>query len=153
MSAGYVPDNPLIVQSDRTILLEVHSPKADAARDAIAPFAELIKSPEHVHTYKITPLSVWNARAAGLSVKTMIAALGDYAKYPVPESIAQEIDTLGRRYGLTVIERSDDGLSLQVADWPLAELLARDRRVAPLLEKRLSGLSFRVDRSWPPRPD
>jgi hypothetical protein len=142
---SFVPENPLIVQSDHTILLEVHSPYAEAAREAIAPFAELVKSPEHVHTYRITPLSVWNARAAGLSVAAMVEALRRYAKYPIPESVAQEIETLGRRYGLTVIERSEQGLLLRVAERPLAELLARDQRVAPLLEERLSPLSFRID--------
>jgi hypothetical protein len=66
-------------------LLEVHSPHGEAAREAIAPFAELVKSPEHIHTYQITPLSVWKARAAGLTTATMIALLRRYAQYPVPE--------------------------------------------------------------------
>lgn len=139
------PENPLIVQSDQTVLLEVHSPRAEAAREAIAPFAELLKSPEHIHTYRITPLSIWNARAAGLSTAEMIEALNRYAKYPAPEGVAQEIEALGRRYGLAVIERGDDrGLVLRVADAPLAELLARDRRVAPLLGERPTALQFRI---------
>lgn len=142
---SFVPENPLIVQSDHTVLLEVHSPYAEAAREVIAPFAELVKSPEHVHTYRITPLSVWNARAAGLSVAAMVEALRRYAKYPIPESVAQEIEALGRRYGLTVIERSEQGLLLRVAERPLAELLARDKQVAPLLGMRLSPLSFQID--------
>ncbi len=142
--SDYLPENPLIVQSDQTVLLEVHSPRAAAARDAIAPFAELIKSPEHVHTYRITPLSIWNARAAGLDTDAMIATLREYAKYPVPEGVAQEIQALGRRYGLAVIERDEIGLILRVADAPLAELLARDRHVAPLLGERVNGQVFRV---------
>ena len=81
---SYVAENALIIQSDRSVLLEVHSPRADAARAAIAPFAELIKSPEHIHTYQISPLSIWNARAAGMPVADMIAALRDHAKYPMP---------------------------------------------------------------------
>lgn len=141
---SYIPENALIVQSDRTILLEVHSPTAAKAREAIAPFAELIKSPEHIHTYQITPLSIWNARAAGLQVEAMVAALGDYAKYPIPEAVAQEITTLGSRYGLTVIERDGDSLLLRMSDRPLAELLSRDKQVAPLLGKRLSEVSFQV---------
>ena len=145
MAASYIADNPLIVQSDRTVLLEVHSARADAARDAIAPFAELIKSPEHIHSYRITPLSVWNARAAGLSVAAMIAALREFAKYPVPESIVQDIETLGRRYGLAVIERAERDLLLRVADSPLAELLLRDRRVSPFLGERLATTAFRVE--------
>lgn len=140
----YVAENPLIVQSDQSILLEVHSPLGETAREAIAPFAELIKSPEHIHTYRMTPLSIWNARAAGLNTADMRAALERYAKYPVPEGVLQSIETLGRRYGLTVIERDADGLVLRVADEPLAELLARERKVAPLLEERLAPLRFRL---------
>ncbi len=144
---SYIPENALIVQSDRSVLLEVHSPKAEAAREAIAPFTELIKSPEHIHTYRITPLSIWNARAAGLPIEDIINALHSHAKYPVPEAVVSEIDALGRRYGLTVIERSPDGFSLllRVSDRPLAELLARDEQVAPLLGKRLEPFAFQVD--------
>ncbi len=144
---SYNPENALIIQSDRTILLEVHSPKAEAAREAIAPFAELIKSPEHIHTYRLTPLSIWNARAAGLEVEAMLAALQQYAKYPVPEAVNQEIAALGRRYGLTRIERSGDGFFLQltVADEPLAELLIREEPIAPLLDQRISPVSFQVN--------
>jgi DNA excision repair protein ERCC-3 len=144
---SYVPENALIIQSDRTILLEVHSPKADVAREAIAPFAELIKSPEHIHTYRLTPLSIWNARAVGMAIDSIITALSQHAKYPVPEAIIQEIETLGRRYGLTIIERSEDSsnLILKVADRPLAELLLREEQIAPLLEKRLSPLTFQVN--------
>ena len=64
----YFPDNALIIQSDRTVLLDVHAPKAQAAQAAIAPFAELIKSPEHIHTYRLSALSIWNARAAGMQI-------------------------------------------------------------------------------------
>lgn len=144
---SYIPENALIVQSDRSVLLEVHSPKAGEAREAIAPFTELIKSPEHIHTYRLTPLSIWNARAAGLPIEAIIEALRQHAKYPVPDAVVQEIDALGRRYGLTVIERSADGLSLQlrVADKPLAELLAREEQVAPLLGKRLETCVFQLD--------
>lgn len=147
---SYNPENALIVQSDRTILLEVHSPKADGARVAIAPFAELIKSPEHIHTYRLTPLSIWNARAAGLAVEGMLTALHHYAKYPVPEAVIQEIRTLGERYGLTRLERKDDPffLELNVADPPLAELLIREKSVAPFLEKRLSPVSFHLNPSF-----
>lgn len=141
---SFNPENPLIVQGDHTVLLEVHSPRAETARDAIAPFAELIKSPEHVHTYRLTPLSIWNARAAGMDVSEMTGVLGEYAKYPVPDAVFQEIRTLGARYGLAVIERDGDFLVLRVSERPLAELLAHDDHVAPLLGKRISDLVFRV---------
>ncbi|PSB27980.1 DNA repair helicase XPB [Chlorogloea sp. CCALA 695] len=142
---SYVFENALIIQSDRSVLLEVHSPRADAARNAVAPFAELIKSPEHIHTYQISPLSVWNARAAGMPVSEMIAALRSHAKYPMPEAVAQEIESLGSRYGLTVIERGDGHLLLKMADLPLAELLSRNQAVAKLLGDRSSDLVFQVN--------
>ena len=141
----YVSENALIIQSDRSVLLEIHSPRSEAAREAIAPFAELIKSPEHIHTYQISPLSIWNARAAGMPVAEMIAALRDHAKYPMPEAVAQEITALGSRYGLTVIERGDGHLLLKMADLPLAELLSRNESVAKYLADRPSKLAFQVN--------
>jgi DNA excision repair protein ERCC-3 len=141
----YSPENALIIQSDRSILLEVHSPRADAARAAISPFAELVKSPEHIHTYQISPLSIWNARAAGMPIAEMIEVLQDHSKYPMPETISQEIENLGNRYGLTTIERGNDEiLLLTVADLPLAELLSRDREVQKFLADRQSGVVFTV---------
>lgn len=141
----YVADNALIIQSDRSVLLEVHSPRAEAAREAIAPFAELVKSPEHIHTYQISPLSIWNARAAGMPVADMIAALREHAKYPMPDAVAQEIEALGSRYGLTVIDREGDRLLLKMADQPLAELLSRNESVAKFLGDRRSALVFEVN--------
>ena len=78
----YNPANPLIVQGDRTILLEVDNPLHAEARDAIAPFAELEKSPEHIHTYRLTPLSLWNAAAAGMSAEAMVEALENTRSSP-----------------------------------------------------------------------
>ena len=93
----YDPANPLIVQSDRTVLLEVQSPRFDAAREAIGPFAELEKSPEYVHTYRITPLSLWNAAAAGLPADTMVERLKAFAKYPVPQHVVADVHELAGR--------------------------------------------------------
>lgn len=145
---SYVPENALIIQSDRSVLLEVHSQGADTAREAIAPFTELVKSPEHIHTYQITPLSIWNACAAGMPIDDMLAALQTHAKYPMPASVAQEIAALGKRYGLTVIEREGDNLLLKIADLPLAELLRRNQDVAPLLGDRLTDLTFEVNPAY-----
>jgi DNA excision repair protein ERCC-3 len=103
------PDNALVVQSDCSVLLELHSPRAEEAREAIAPFAELVKSPEHVHTYRLTPLSIWNARAAGLAADDMVAALHEHARYPVPENVNQTVYDLAGRFGRVVITR-DDGM-------------------------------------------
>ena len=104
----YNPQNPLIVQSDRTVLLEVDSPLYEEARDALASFAELEKSPEHIHTYRITPLSLWNAAAAGLEVGNILAALDRYTKYDVPQNIIAEITDYVARYGRVKLMKHAD---------------------------------------------
>src|SRR5438034_8695686 len=93
------PTNPFIVQSDRSVLVEVDNPLHAEARDAIAPFAELEKSPEHIHTYRLTPLSLWNAAAAGMSAAAMIAALETYSKFPLPANLPPDLRELVSRYG------------------------------------------------------
>ncbi len=141
----YQPDNPCIVQSDRTILVEVNSPRYVDARDALARFAELVKSPEHVHTYRITPLSIWNACAAGMAAAQIVDTLHDFAKYDVPRLIETEITELAARYGQLVLERDARGLVLHVAHPALAEELRRHREVSKLLESRSSDRTFAVD--------
>ena len=89
-------DGPLIVQSDKTLLLEVDHPSANDARIAIAPFAELERAPEHVHTYRVTPLALWNARAAGHDAEQVVDALTRFSRYPVPQPLLIDIvDTMG----------------------------------------------------------
>ena len=104
----YNPQNPLIVQSDRTVLLEVDSPLYEGARDALATFAELEKSPEHIHTYRITPLSLWNAAAAGMEVGAILDALDEYTKYDVPQNIIAEIIDYVSRYGRVKLMKGSD---------------------------------------------
>jgi DNA excision repair protein ERCC-3 len=137
-------ENPLIVQSDRTILLDVHSPQAQAAREKLACFAELVKSPEHVHTYRLTPLSIWNACATGMAVEEMLYGLTGFAKYPPPEFILADIRDLAQRYGSVILEQDDNWLILSVGDLPTAELISRNKKVSPWLGKRLAPLVFRV---------
>ncbi len=139
-------DNPLIVQSDHTILLEVASPKAADARAALARFAELEKSPEHVHTYRITPLSLWNAASAGLGAGEVAETLTGFAKYPVPESVLVEVrDQLGRYGRLRIVRDFDSGaLALTTAEPALLAEVSRDRTVAKLLGDRLDGNRFAV---------
>ena len=92
-------DGPLIVQSDKTVLLEIDHPKAEEARAALAPFAELERAPEHIHTYRITPLALWNARAAGHDAEQVVDVLENYSRFPVPQPLLVDIaDTMGR-YG------------------------------------------------------
>jgi DNA excision repair protein ERCC-3 len=141
----YRPDNPLIVQGDHTVLVEVDSPRYTAARDELARFAELIKSPEHIHTYRITPLSIWNACAAGVVPAEIVRSLGEFSKYEVPQHVAVEIREYASRYGRLRLGRDEAGLVLSAADAPLAEEISRNKHVAPLLAARLSPLEFRVD--------
>src|SRR5436305_10388663 len=101
----YNPANRLIVQGDRTVLLEVDNPLYPEARDALAPFAELEKSPEHIHTYRLTPLSLWNAAAAGMSADAMIEALGRFSKFPLPPNLSVDLRELVGRYGRVKLER------------------------------------------------
>src|SRR5437763_8715323 len=105
----YNPANPLIVQGDRTVLLEVDNPKYAEARDALAPFAELEKSPEHIHTYRVTNLSLWNAAAAGFTADQMVAVLQQYTKFPIPPNLPLDIAETVSRYGRVRLERTDDG--------------------------------------------
>jgi len=141
---GNQTGNPLIVQGDHTILAEVASPRYAEARDQLVRFAELIKAPEHVHTYRVTPLSVWNACAAGMTAAEMVSALETFSKYPVPAHVAVEIRDYASRYGRLQLTRDDLGLVLRANDAPLAEEVSRNRHVAPLLQERLSTLEFRV---------
>ncbi len=141
----YNPANPLIVQGDRTILLEVDNPLHAEARDAIAPFAELEKSPEHIHTYRLTPLSLWNAAAAGMSADAMIMALEAYSKFPVPSNVPPDLRELVSRYGRVRLQRIDGQLRLITQDRPLLEELARQRGVRDYLGERLDETSFGID--------
>ena len=139
------PDGPLIVQSDRTVLLEVANGQAEEARHALAVFAELERAPEHVHTYRITRLGLWNARAAGHEAAEMLAVLDRYSKYPVPQSVATDITETVGRYGRLVIERDDDGmLVLRSTDTAVLTEIASNRKVAPLLARRIDQHSYEL---------
>ncbi len=140
-----VSDNPLIVQSDHTILAEVDSPRYVEARDALLGFAELVKSPEHVHTYRITPLSIWNACAAGHGADAIVEALEEYARYPPPANVLREVRDFASRYGrLRLVRDGDDALRLESDDAALAELIAGHRETAPLLTDRNDSTRFRI---------
>jgi DNA excision repair protein ERCC-3 len=142
----YDPSNPLIVQGDRTVLVEVDNARYAEARDAVAPFAELEKSPEHIHTYRLTPLSLWNAAAAGLTAEAMVGALSRYSKFPLPANLAADMAELVSRYGRVKLERHEgDQLRLVCDDRPLLEELARQPKVRDYLGKRISPDSFSVD--------
>ncbi|AGA30429.1 DNA repair helicase XPB [Singulisphaera acidiphila] len=141
----YNPSNPLIVQGDRTVLLEVDNPLHAEARDAIAPFAELEKSPEHIHTYRLTSLSLWNAAAAGMTADAMIDALGVYSKFPLPPNLGTDLRELVSRYGRVTLRRIDGVLRMVTADQALLEELARQKGVRDFLGERIDATSFVID--------
>ena len=131
-------DGPLIVQSDRTLLLEVDHPAALDARRAIAPFAELERAPEHVHTYRVTPLALWNARAAGHDAEQVVDALLTYSRYAVPHALLVDIAETMDRYGrLTITRHPTHGLVLVTTDRPVLEEVLRSAKVKPLLGARI----------------
>ncbi|WP_200948262.1 MULTISPECIES: DNA repair helicase XPB [unclassified Kitasatospora] len=131
-------DGPLIVQSDKTLLLEIDHPKAADCRRAIAPFAELERAPEHVHTYRVTPLGLWNARAAGHDAEQVVDALVTYSRYPVPHALLVDIaDTMGRYGRLQLSKHPVHGLVLSTTDRPVLEEVLKSRKVAPLVGARL----------------
>ncbi len=138
-------DNPLIVQSDRTVLLEVDGPRYADARDALAVFAELVKSPEHIHTYRITPLSIWNAKAAGHSAEEMVEGLTSLAKYPVPQNIVRDIRDYAARYGRVRLVREGDRLILESEDAALLQEAWSNKAVRRYLMERLSLTRIEVD--------
>src|SRR5581483_2799835 len=145
---NYDPSNPLIVQGDRSILVEVDNPKYAEARDALAPFAELEKSPEHIHTYRLTPLSLWNAAAAGLTAEAMVEVLRRYSKFPLPGNLATDIAELVGRYGRVQLRRDGEFLLLVCDDRPLLEELIRQPRVREFLGDRVDAASFRVEPAY-----
>ena len=110
------PDGALIVQSDKTLLLEVDHERAADARRAIAPFAELERAPEHIHTYRVTPLGLWNARAAGHDAEQVVDALITHSRYPVPQALLVDIAETMDRYGRLVLEKDGEQLVLRATD-------------------------------------
>ncbi|MFJ9692694.1 DNA repair helicase XPB [Kitasatospora sp. NPDC101183] len=131
-------DGPLIVQSDKTLLLEIDHPKAADCRRAIAPFAELERAPEHVHTYRITPLGLWNARAAGHDAEQVVDALVTYSRYPVPHALLVDVaDTMGRYGRLQLLKHPVHGLVLATTDRPVLEEVLRSKKIVPLVGARV----------------
>ncbi|MFF9643268.1 DNA repair helicase XPB [Kitasatospora aureofaciens] len=131
-------DGPLIVQSDKTLLLEIDHPKAADCRRAIAPFAELERAPEHVHTYRVTPLGLWNARAAGHDAEQVVDALVTYSRYPVPHALLVDVaDTMGRYGRLQLSKHPTHGLVLTTTDRPVLEEVLRSKKIVPLVGARV----------------
>jgi DNA excision repair protein ERCC-3 len=140
-----VPDGPLIVQSDKTLLLEIDHAQAADCRKAIAPFAELERAPEHVHTYRLSPLGLWNARAAGHDAEQVIDTLIRYSRYPVPHALLIDIAETMSRYGrLQLANHPVHGLVLQAIDQPVLEEVLRTKKIASMLGVRVDDTTVIV---------
>ena len=138
MSMPFDGPGPLVVQSDRSLLLEVDHPEADACRIAIAPFAELERAPEHIHTYRLTPLGLWNARAAGHDAEQVVHTLLTYSRYPVPNSLLVDIAETMDRYGRLRIEKHPThGLILLSSDRAVLTEVLRSTKIKGLLGSRV----------------
>lgn len=138
-------DGPLIVQSDKTLLLEIEHALSDECRHAIAPFAELERAPEHVHTYRVTPLGLWNARAAGHDAEQVVDTLLKYSRYAVPHALLVDIAETMARYGrLQLTIHPTHGLVLHTNDRPVLEEVLRSKKIAPLVGERVDQDSVRV---------
>ncbi len=129
---------PLIVQSDKTLLLEVDHTDAVAARTAIAPFAELERAPEHVHTYRVTPLALWNARAAGHDAEQVVDALVKHSRYAVPQALLMDVvETMGRYGRLQLSQHPAHGLVMATSDRAVLAEVLRNKKIAPMLGTRI----------------
>nr|WP_269809959.1 DNA repair helicase XPB [Kineosporia rhizophila] len=127
----------MIVQSDKTLLLEIDHEQAAACRRAIAPFAELERAPEHVHTYRLTPLGLWNARAAGHDAEQVVDVLLEYSRYPVPHALLVDVAETMARYGRLQLVKDGGNLVLRGLDVPVLEEVLRSKKVTPLVGERL----------------
>jgi DNA excision repair protein ERCC-3 len=141
-------DGPLIVQSDKTLLLEIDHERAADCRKAIAPFAELERSPEHVHTYRLTPLGLWNARAAGHDAEQVVDTLLEYSRYSVPHTLLVDVAETMARYGRLRLEKHPThGLVLVSTDRPVLEEVLRARKVAGMIGERIDDDTVAVHAS------
>jgi DNA excision repair protein ERCC-3 len=142
--AEYRPEMPLIVQSDHSVLLEVDNPNFAVARDDLIGFAELVKSPEHIHTYRITPLSLWNAAAAGWTATRVEAALARWSKFPLPGEVTATVRDRMGRFGRIRLLAEDGHLYLEADDPLLLTEIVRLRSVAPHIAERTADTRVRL---------
>jgi len=141
----YNPQNPIIVQGDKSVLLEVNNPLYQEARDILSRFAELEKSPEYIHTYRISPLSLWNAASAGLRAEAIVEGLAKYSKYPLPGNVEVDIREYIGRYGRIRLTRHDNHLLLTSDDKPLILELLRRKELKPYILNQEDDVTLRVD--------
>jgi DNA excision repair protein ERCC-3 len=141
----YNPQNPIIIQGDKSVLLEVNNSLYQEARDILARFAELEKSPEYIHTYRISPLSLWNAASSGLQADAIIDGLSRYSKYPLPGNVEVDIREYIGRYGRVKLVRHENELQLISEDVALIVELQRHKELRPYIQAVVNAQTLRVD--------
>ncbi len=144
-TGAYRPEMPLIVQSDHTLLLEVDNPHFEAARDDLLSFAELVRSPEHVHTYRVTPLSLWNAASAGLGPDEVLAAMDRWGKFPTPDNVKTTVLDQARRFGKIELVAEGGDLLLTARDPLLLQEISRLRSMLPHILGPAGAGRLRID--------
>jgi DNA excision repair protein ERCC-3 len=137
-------ENPLIVQSNSTLMLEVNNPLFTETRDAITTFAHLEKSPEHIHTYSITPLSLWNAAALGMTPGRVVELLDKYSKYSLPQNVPESIQELMGRFGKLVLETYGTGLALRCTEQEMLSHLVRNQKLSGLIGARIGDNRYEI---------
>ena len=140
-------DKPLIVQSDRTLMLDVHSEAANSCRDQIIAFSELVKAPEHVHTYCISAISLWNATSAGMSASEIIGRLERWSRFDIPQGVRTYIEDISSRFGKLVLNPADDeSYELCVSDPFIARAISSDRTLAGIIHRTMDPSRFSIRR-------
>ena len=139
---------PIIIQSDNTLLVEVDNPEFETARDAISPFAELEKSPEHIHTYRITPLSLWNAAATGLKYDDILMAMKTHSRYDIPEIVITTIREQMGRYGLLKLIVNDDDIILTSKDPILLNEIINDKKIDPFIDSVIDANNIKIRKNY-----
>ncbi len=142
---AYNPNNPIIVQGDRTILVEVNNELYEEVRDEIAGFAELIKSPEYIHSYKITPLSLWNAASSGISAEKIISVLEEYDKYELPQNVRRDIEDNIRKYGKVKLIREDGQLFLISEDRYIISEIINNKKVQQYIKESVNEFKLKIN--------
>ena len=139
---------PLIIQSDSSVLLEVNNPDFENARDSISPFAELQKSPEHIHTYRISPLSLWNAAATGLKTQDIVSRLKEYSRYEIPEVVITSIKEQMGKYGLLKLVVKDEDIILTSEDAAILNEITGNKKASAFLEERLDENNVKIKKLY-----
>lgn len=142
------PTNPLIVQSDSSLLLEVFNPKFEIVRNELTKFAELVKSPEHIHTYKLTALSLWNAAAAGLVLENILKFLDKYSKFPVPQNVIIDVKLIYKRFGLVEILKYPEDktkLLLNIKDSNVEKEIQSINKLNKYLLKKVTDTGYLIN--------